>query len=188
MIHSKSDNVRFTYAPSVLLYGAVLLLIVPIRLLLAAAISAAVHEFFHILAMCFLNVRINEIQVGIRGVKICSQSMTQKEELVCAISGPAGGLLLFLCGRWMPVIGLCGLVQTCYNLIPLYPTDGGRVMHCAAEMLFPAKVAKRLVYAVEVGTLSVIVAACIYGTVFLRLGIIPMVFAASLLLRSAGRK
>ena len=114
--------------------------------------------------------------------------MKPSYELVCALAGPAGGLLLLLLLRWMPVIALTGAVQSMYNLLPIYPTDGGRALRCGVQLLWPDKTAHKISYIIETVALSFIIAFCVYGSVCLRLGIIPILFGASLLLRSAKSK
>lgn len=188
MILHKQNKVHFSYTPTLFCYLAILLLIVPLRLLLAAIISAVTHELFHILALRLLRVPINEIYIGLRGAKISTQPMTQKQELICALAGPIGGILLILFYRWIPAISLCAFVQTLYNLLPLYPTDGGRALQCCAYLLLPEKYAHRFTWGLEIVTLSMILAASIYGSFGLHLGIIPLLFAFSVLLQSARRK
>jgi len=185
MILHNQNRIRISYAPTLFCYLAILLLIVPLRLLLAAIISAVTHELFHILAIRFLGLPINEIHIGPRGARISTQPMTQEQELICALAGPLGGILLIPFYRWIPAISLCAFVQTLYNLLPLYPTDGGRVLQCCAYLLLPEKHAHRFTWGLEIVTLSMIVAASIYGSFWLRLGIIPLLFAFSVLLQSA---
>ena len=188
MILQKQNRVHLSYAPTLFCYLAILLLIVPLRLLLAAIISAVTHELFHILAIRCLRIPINEIYIGLRGARISTQPMTQRQELFCALAGPIGGILLVPFYRWIPAVSLCAFAQTLYNLLPIYPTDGGRVLQCCAYLLLPEKHAHRFTWGLEIVTLSMIVAASIYGSFWLRFGIIPLLFAFSVLLQSTRRK
>lgn len=188
MIQCKQNSIRFSYAPTLFCYLAMLLLIVPLRLLIAAIISAVTHELFHILALRWMCVPINAIHIGLCGAKISTQPMTQKQELFCSLAGPAGGILLIPLYRWIPVISLCAFAQSLYNLLPLYPTDGGRVLRCCSCLLLPDKYANQLICVLEILTLSMIVAIGLYSSFWLHLGIIPVLFAFSVLLRSAKGK
>lgn len=187
MTRSSHGNIQFSVSKILYIYLALLLLIIPLRLIFAAVVSAIIHELFHIAAIRLMKIPIYSIHIGVRGAVIETQTMNERQELLCALSGPVGGLLLLLLVRWIPVIALTAAVQSLYNLLPLYPTDGGRVLQCSARLLWPV-IASRIVYITEVITLSVIVAFSVYGSVWLRLGIIPAAFAASLLLRTAKRK
>ncbi len=188
MTLSRYNKIQVSFSRSLYIYFALLLLMIPVRLLFALAISAAVHELFHIAAIRLMKIRINSIYIGIRGARIDAQPMTERQELLCALSGPMGGFVLLLLFRWIPVIALTGAIQSLYNLLPLYPTDGGRVLQCAAKLLLPDRIVDMIVFVTEIATLSAIVAFGVYGSVWLRLGIIPAAFAISLLLRSAKRK
>ena len=109
---------------------AFLILTVPLGWITAGLLAATIHELCHILVIVLLKVPVFSIQVGIYGAKIHTAPLSPVQEFFCAAAGPAGSFLcLFLIRRW-PVIGLCGLVQGIFNLLPIYPLDGGRMLRC----------------------------------------------------------
>ena len=169
-------------------YLALLLLVVPVRLLLAVVVSAVVHELFHILAIRLIRIQINSIHIAPRGAVLLTQPMNPKQELLCALAGPLGGFMLFLFFPWMPVISLVSITHSLYNLLPLYPTDGGRILQCLTQLACSAKVGGLIVYWVEAITLSLLIALSVYCSVRIGFGIIPIIFGVSLLLRFAKRK
>ena len=112
----------------VFIISALLLLSLPLDWLAAVALSSLFHEFCHILALLLLNGKIRSIKVQLCGCIIESSPMEPWKQFCSILAGPAGSfLLLFLC-RTVPKIAICGLLQGLYNLIPLLPLDGGRLM------------------------------------------------------------
>ncbi len=63
-----------------------------------------------------------------------ADGMSSGKSVICILSGPMGSLLLFLFVRWIPRIAFCGLLQGIYNLLPIYPLDGGRVVRCMLDL------------------------------------------------------
>lgn len=181
-------RIPVSFSRSLYFYAALLLLMIPVRLLFALVFSAAVHEVFHIAAVRLMGLQVYSIHIGARGAVIQTQPMNHKQELLCALSGPVGGLFLLALFRWMPVIALTGAVQSLYNLLPLYPTDGGRALRCGAQLLWPGRTSGKIIYIIEIITLSVIIAFCVFGSVWLRLGIVPILFGTSMLFGSVRRK
>lgn len=95
----------------------------------AALIGAAViHEAGHLIALWACGVRVSRITVGPSGAKIETGPMEPGQELFCALAGPAAGLMVCLFWRFAPRLALCALVQSAFNLLPIYPVDGGRAL------------------------------------------------------------
>ena len=113
--------------PSAYILLALLVLTVPIPWLFAAIFAAYVHELCHIIALIFCKCTIRSVVVGPFGAKICTSPLSCRQEFLCALAGPCGSFLLvsFIC--WIPRIAICGLFQGLYNLLPVYPMDGGRI-------------------------------------------------------------
>lgn len=125
---------RFFY-----LYLALLLLLLPLPWVLAAVLAAAFHEGCHMTALFFSGGELLQFRAGFRGMTMTVGELSIFQELLCAAAGPAGSFLLLLLYRWFPEIALCGAVQGLYNLLPLYPYDGGRILRCLGNLLFPGQ-------------------------------------------------
>ncbi len=179
---------HFSVKPGVYFFLAVLILLVPLRWLLGSVVSVVVHEISHIFAIRCFGIPIHSVQIDVSGARIHTPEMPLWQELVCTLAGPFGGILLLLTARWFPVTALCAGFHTLYNLLPVYPQDGGRALLCGASLLLPERWANIICQIVEFACLAGVVILGIYGTFALKVGILPMFFSILFLRRSVGMK
>lgn len=112
---------------------ALWLLTLPLNWLLAAAVAAAWHEISHALALLACGGRVICLEVTGGGARMLTSPLGRWKTFLCALAGPVGSGLLLLFAPWIPRVSLCALGQGAFNLLPIYPLDGGRAMEC----LFP---------------------------------------------------
>lgn len=157
------------------LYLAVLLLALPLRWVIAFLLCAATHELFHLLVASVLGVQIGQIEIAPGGARIHAQPVTHFQELLCALAGPVGGLLPITLLRIFPEAALWAVLLTVYNMLPIYPSDGGRVLRSTLYMLFPTQFACRLGNAVEWAVRIGMILLGIYAAFVLRLGSMALI-------------
>lgn len=134
--------VKVTVRADFCILVALSLFVFPIQWVFGWIIAAFVHELFHLLMMLILKVNVFSVSLRASGTIIESNSMTSFQELLCAIAGPLGGLTIMLLKVIFPPASVCAAVQTVYNLLPIYPLDGGRAVKCAAACMFGDKKAE----------------------------------------------
>ena len=117
------------------LSAAIGVLLLPLKWLLCAFLAASFHELGHLIALWICNVPVHSIRIGRVGAEISTGSLTEAQELICAISGPVFSLSLLAFAGYLPVLFLLGLIQGLFNLIPILPMDGGRVARSAFRLL-----------------------------------------------------
>lgn len=111
------------------LLGLVLMiLLLPMRWIVAAAIAAALHELGHCGALRLFGGSLHRIKIGISGAVLEASGLTPGAEIICLLAGPLAGLFPLMVARIFPTIAICGLVQSAYNLLPVYPLDGGKIL------------------------------------------------------------
>lgn len=131
----------------------VALLVLPLRWLMAVVFAALIHELWHILAIHLMGGRILEIRIGAAGAVIETEPMSNAKEMLASLSGPAGSLSLLFFAKWLPCTAFCALAQAVYNLLPMYPLDGGRALHCLLLELLPMRLARRAERIIKCGTI-----------------------------------
>lgn len=124
MLQMRDINIR----PDACIVLAVSVLVIPGKLLVAWVLAAIIHEISHCIAIKAMRVEITYVQIGAFGAQIHTGPLDGFQELICAIAGPVGSLLITVFYRHFPTLALCGLLQAAFNLLPIYPLDGGRAL------------------------------------------------------------
>lgn len=161
--------------------AALLLLTLPLKWLLAAVLAALLHELGHLAALYCLNIPVTSFRIGSFGASIETAPMTRRQEILCAAAGPAVSLSLLLLCRWLPRAAVCGAIQGIYNLIPIYPLDGSRVLKCAVSMIASQEQTDEVCRVVEISFVTLLLILLTAAAIVLRLGILPMLLGVLLL-------
>ena len=114
---------------------ALAILMVPLNWLAAFLLAAGIHELGHICAVYSLGGKINNIKISISGAIIETGLMPVWKNLLSSAAGPAASLLLVLFISRFPRVAVCGLCHGFYNLLPVYPLDGGRILNEIYKLL-----------------------------------------------------
>jgi len=160
---------------------ALLLLIVPLRWLVAMMLAAAVHELGHYIALRICAVDVLGFEISLHGARLKVGHMGRVQELFCVLAGPLAGLSLLMVANWMPRTAVCGCIHSVYNLLPIYPLDGGRLIRCLG-------IGGKGCRWIE-GICLVTIGLCgIYGSLVLRLGLLPALTAIIVIRRALAGK
>lgn len=168
--------------------AALCILFLPLDWFCAAIFAAAVHEICHYIAVYILGGNIHKIKIYWTGAVMESGTLSPWQELLSILAGPFGSLGLLTIYTWHPQTAFCGLIQGLFNLLPLFPLDGGRALDCIARILFSPKISKRICFFTEVITISVICITSICLCFFLDAGICPLIITAYLISRAMAGK
>jgi len=115
------------------------LLLLPLQWVCAVILASLWHELCHYAAIRICGVRPKSWKIGASGMEMAISDLSPRQELLCALAGPLGGLLTIGVIRILPRFSLCCIVHAIYNLLPIYPLDGGRAVRCAGSLLLGVK-------------------------------------------------
>ncbi|MDD3347984.1 site-2 protease family protein [Oscillibacter sp.] len=109
------------------------------RLLGTVLLAAGLHEAGHCIALRSLGAGITGLRLGVLGavLEVDGRRLSYGRELVTVLAGPGANLLaacLFSClgEAWLGEVG-ANLVLALFNLLPIYPLDGGRMLRLLTQ-------------------------------------------------------
>ena len=117
--------------------------LIPFEWLSSWILAAAIHELGHITSIRAGGHSIYGLDISLSGARILTDDLG-RDEWFCALAGPIFGLLLGLTIRIFPRLGICAIFQTCVNLLPIYPMDGGRVIRSVICNIWTEEQANRI--------------------------------------------
>ena len=174
-------NIRCS--PQFCVFAATMLFLVPLPWVIGWLVAVMIHESFHCIALLLCGKTVYGICVGIDGAKILAEDLNWGQTVFCALAGPVGGLMLILVAGIFPHLAVCGLLQSVYNLIPVFPLDGGRAFQAVMHLLFREEVAEKLCTGAKILTCLCVLAVGLSSIWIWHLGFLPFVLAVAFVLR-----
>lgn len=180
-------SIKFDITSWACIGGALTILMLPLEWFLGMLFAAAVHELGHILALTIFRVPIHGIKIGICGAQIATGPMSPGTEIICALAGPLGSIAVVLMTRWNPYAAFFAAAQCVSNIIPVYPMDGGRVIHSILEMVIPNRTESVMNW-IEVCVEIAFILLGIYGAFIIKMGVLPLLAVFLWIMRDRTRK
>lgn len=159
--------------PSAYILAAMLVLTVPPDWLCAFLFSSAIHEAGHLAAIILSGGRAEAVTIGFCGAQIFADIPGKRREFLCAGAGPAASMLLLLFRRIFPKLAICGAIQGIFNLLPVHPMDGGRMLRCLLQWMLPQR-ADRICRFTEYLVLCIIALLSLMASLRFRDGLFPV--------------
>ena len=135
---------RFKITPGAVAFLCFLFYVSEMEVFFAFLLLSVLHELGHLAAMLLLGVEVLKIRVGVLGTVISTAPMPLTAEIFCSLAGPIVNLFCFWVLRpCQPGAALISLLLACYNLLPVYPLDGGRALRGMLYLCLPIDVADK---------------------------------------------
>lgn len=183
-ILSRMAKTRIHFKLQFLIVTAFMLLTLPLGWVAGWFIAATVHELFHYFAVLLCGGRVDTVCISVGGAVMEGSLLTNPQKALCSLAGPLGGLLLCLLSRHFPYLSICAFFQSLYNLLPVYPLDGGQTLNAVLHHMLPVDVADTVEKYIRNTVLFLLVVVGITSLFLWKLGPIPLLAAAFVVCRS----
>ena len=101
--------------------------------------AMTVHELAHAAVLLLLSGRIESVRLSFAQVELWTGLLSDRTELWSTAAGPGINLLCgWLFRRWMPAFAAVSLLLALFNLLPVWPLDGGRLLRTLLRMRWGA--------------------------------------------------
>ena len=178
------QNEHIVFQVNFLVITSLSLLTLPIRWTIAWTIAIFFHELCHYIALHICKVPVFRIRVGAFGIDIQTGSMTKGQEIISALAGPLGSFLLLLLVRVFPYVSLCACGQLLFNLIPIYPLDGGRALTGICVLLFGEHKGFWICKVISVFFVTFLFCVSLISSFYYNLGIAPILISLLIVARA----
>lgn len=123
------NKANFLIKPGFYAAIAIAILYFPAIWVISWVAAITIHELFHYIVLRLCKISVHTVDIGVNGIKMETEATSGFIEFICAAAGPLGSLLIVFLYKQLPILAVCGLFHLCYNLLPVYPFDGGRILH-----------------------------------------------------------
>ena len=136
----------------IFIFAAIFYLTKQIEIYAILMTFALVHELGHLLAGLLLGLKVKNINIMPFGVSINFEDYSNKyivKKIIIAIAGPLTNLIIVILGiynGWEENIIYSNMLIGMFNLIPLYPLDGGRILKYIVHLTTNSKEAEITTY------------------------------------------
>lgn len=181
------EKIQVTINIEIFLFIILFILTKQIDLYIIFIFLTLVHELSHMIAGIILGLKPKKFMVMPFGFKIIFDETNDKKKMeakkiIIAITGPAVNLILMVISAILHLhtnIIYANLVITLFNLIPIYPLDGGRIL----KAILSSKKESSKVYDIvnKISNITVIALTVATSIIILYIRNIAIVFALAYL-------
>ena len=137
-------------------------------------VFAFIHEIGHLIAGVLLGLKAKSINIMPFGLALYFEDYSNKytlKKLIIAMAGPITNLIIALIGiynTWNEDVIYANMLIGLFNLIPLYPLDGGRIFKCIIEQISNKHDAEKITYKLSNTLIIIFTIICFIGLVLIQ--------------------
>ena len=177
------NRIRVCIHPGYLLYFAACVLFLPIKIILAWMAATIIHELGHICCILLLKKEIYSVQFGVFGAQINTETLGIWQEMISAMAGPLSAIFILPFIKKFPIVTMFCILQSIYNLIPVYPMDGGRVV-VGVLVYFAGRKRAIKIYIIFIMILMLLfLAGIVYISIRYSLGLLPLILIVIMIIK-----
>ena len=166
---------RLEVAPGFIAALCLLRLLVEPGVFCAFLAAAAAHEAGHLIALWLTGAKVCGMRLGVCDAQILTGGLGYRQEIICAMAGPAASVLLCLAlQKAAPTCAAISLLLGLFNALPVFPLDGGRALRAFLCLWLPLSQAERGFRALSIAVCALGFVASLICTCVYRMGMAPV--------------
>lgn len=177
------ERIEVAVKPECCLVIALSLLLIHWKWVVAWVAAAGVHELFHYTAIRICKCDVWGIDIGVKGTSMKTYFEQPWMELVSAAAGPLGSIGLGLLSGVFPRVAVCGYIQFLFNLLPIYPNDGGRILKVLFEHWISPSMVVKVLSVLNCCLCCMVLIGALYIAVRYAIGLLPVLSALIICMR-----
>jgi len=146
-------------------------------------LSAIAHEMGHLLYLFLRRREVRSVRFRLLGACMETVPLSYVDDMLCAQSGPVVNLFLYLLQCGHGIFALINLGLFLFNMLPIYPLDGGRILRAALLCFFQEKIVSSAVRVIGIIMSLLLMLGVVSLCVLLQRGIWLMVICGIVILK-----
>lgn len=137
-------------------------------------IFVIIHEFFHLLTGIILGYKIKSLKIEILGISLGFHENINEynniKKIIILMMGPISNIIIALIFDFfkLPKIVYVNLVIAIFNLIPVYPLDGGQILNRILRIIYGNIEAYKITSWINTIIMSIITAIASIAILYLK--------------------